>query len=68
MPPQTPTQALSDSAHTTWKGLERYLLRLPILTRVVILLIAVIHMLEVCGFRMLDWFALDVGKMGFGQS
>jgi membrane associated rhomboid family serine protease len=33
----------------------------------VILLIAVIHMLGVCGFAMLDWFALDVGKMDLGQ-
>lgn len=68
MPPQAPFQALSDSAHAAWKHLETYLLRLPILTRIVILLIAVIHMLEVCGFGMLDWMALDVGKMNFGQS
>lgn len=51
-----------------WKKLEAYLFRLPVLTRVVMLLISVFHFLTVMGVPLGDYFALDPAKMDLGQS
>lgn len=62
------TQAAIDSSREKWKKLEGYLLRLPVLTRVVMLLIAVFHFLAAFGVPVIDYFALDPAKMDLGQS
>lgn len=62
------TQAVIASSHKTWKKLESYLLRLPVLTRIVMLLIAVFHFLAVFGVPVVDYFTLDPAKMDLGQS
>lgn len=61
-------QALLASLSQTWKKLESYLFRLPVLTRVVMLLIAVFHFLTIFGVPMAEYFALDPAKMDLGQS
>lgn len=67
-PPDPRTQAAIALSHEKWKKLENYLFRLPVLTRVVMLLIAVFHFLAVFGVPVIDYFALDPAKMDLGQS
>jgi len=55
------------SVRTTWKRLESYVLRLPLLTRVIILAIAAVHFLEVIGVPVSGYFALDPAVMGLDQ-
>lgn len=62
------TEAVIASSREKWKKLGRYLLRLPVLTRVVMLLIVVFHFLAVFGVPVIDHFALDPAKMDLGQS
>lgn len=62
------TEAAIASLHQMWKKLESYLFRLPVLTRVVMFLIAVFHFLAAFGVPVVDYFALDPAKMDLGQS
>lgn len=66
--PDPRTQAAIALSREKWKKLEGYLLRLPLLTRVVMLLIAVFHFLAAFGVPVEDYFALDPAKMDLGQS
>lgn len=66
--PDPRTQAAIALSREKWKKLEGYLLRLPLLTRIVMLLIAVFHFLAAFGVPVEDYFALDPAKMDLGQS
>lgn len=66
--PDPRTQAAIALSREKWKKLEGYLLRLPLLTKVVMLLIAVFHFLATFGVPVEDYFALDPAKMNLGQS
>jgi len=55
------------SVRATWKRLEAYVLRLPLLTRVVILAISAVHFFEVIGVPVSVYFALDPKVMGLDQ-
>ncbi|KAL7273641.1 putative rhomboid protease [Rhizina undulata] len=59
--------AIAASSHQMWKKLEGYVLRLPVLTKVVALLIAVVHFLVMFGVPIAEYFALDPKKMDLGQ-
>ncbi|KAL0634589.1 putative rhomboid protease [Maublancomyces gigas] len=66
--PDPRTQAAIALSREKWKKLEGYLLRLPLLTKVVMLLIAVFHFLATFGVPVEDYFALDPAKMNLGQT
>ena len=59
---------MADSTQVLFRNLGTYLRRLPILTRVVAALIIVFYILGLFGVPMLDYFALDLFRMDFGQS
>lgn len=66
-PSLNPRGSVQVSPHALWKKLEDYLMRLPVLTRIVMLLIAVFHFAAVFGLPMAEYFALDPSKMDLGQ-
>lgn len=68
MSSSNPRGAVVVSPHDIWKKLEAYLLRLPVLTRIVMLLIAAFHFAATFGLPMAEYFALSPGKMDLGQS
>ncbi|KAH8151590.1 uncharacterized protein LAJ45_04212 [Morchella importuna] len=67
MSSSNPRGAVVVSPHDIWKKLEAYLLRLPVLTRIVMLLIAAFHFAATFGLPMAEYFALSPGKMDLGQ-